>query len=167
MFTDQQLNEIVELLTQYDNNTKIYLGCDSVVNNTEDKKKMGKYATVAIIHLNGKNGCKIFSSISYEPDYDLKKDRPKMRMMNEVMKVCELYNQLAPLVDEYDISIHLDINEDEKHGSSCAIKEAAGYVLGVTGLSENKIKFKPHSWASSFGADRVANKGHSVYRKAA
>jgi predicted RNase H-related nuclease YkuK (DUF458 family) len=167
MFTDEQLNEIVELLTRYDENTKIYLGCDSVVHSTEDGKKFAKYATVAIIHLNGKHGCKIFSQISKQPDYDLKKDRPKMRMMNEVMKVCELYNELAPLVDEYDISIHLDINTDEKHGSSCAVKEAAGYVLGVTGLPEDKIKFKPDSWASSFGADRVANKGHSVYRKVA
>jgi predicted RNase H-related nuclease YkuK (DUF458 family) len=79
-----------------------------------------------------------------------------MRMMNEVIKVCELYNQLIPFIDEYDIEVHLDINQDPKHGSNCAAQEAAGYVLGVTGLQP---KLKPESWASSFGADHIANKG--------
>jgi predicted RNase H-related nuclease YkuK (DUF458 family) len=104
--------------------------------------------------MNGKNGCRIFSNVSFEPDYDLKKERPKMRMLNEVRKVCELYTQLAPFIDEYDIEIHLDINTDPKHGSNCAASEAAGYVLGVTGI---KPKLKPESWAASFGADGVAH----------
>jgi predicted RNase H-related nuclease YkuK (DUF458 family) len=109
---------------------------------------------VAIVHKDGNKGCKIFSNVSYEPDYDLKKDRPKMRMLNEVRKVCELYTQLAPFIDEYDIEIHLDINMDPKHGSNCAASEAAGYVLGVTGIEP---KLKPESWAASFGADGVAH----------
>jgi len=113
-----------------------------------------RYATVAIIHKNGKNGCRIFSNVSIEADYDLKKNRPKMRMMNEVSKVCSLYTQLAPFIDEYDIEIHLDINTDPKHGSNCAANEAAGFVLGMTGIEP---KLKPDSWAASFGADGVAH----------
>jgi predicted RNase H-related nuclease YkuK (DUF458 family) len=77
-----------------------------------------------------------------------------MRMMNEVQKVCALYNQLAPFIDEFDVEIHLDINTDPMHGSNCAANEAAGYVLGMTGIEP---KLKPDSWAASFGADGVAH----------
>lgn len=153
MFSKKQIEELVDLLVTLDSNTKVYLGCDSV-RFTKNSRWYARYATVAIVHMNGKNGCKIFKNISVEADYDLKKSRPKMRMMNEVSKVCQLYTQLAPFIDEYDIEIHLDINTDPKHGSSCAASEAAGYVLGMTGLEP---KLKPESWAASFGADAVAH----------
>lgn len=154
MFTQEQIEEIVELLATLDHETKVYLGCDSV-RFRKNKRNYGKYATVAIIHMNGKNGCRIFSNKSVEPDYDVKQNRPKMRMLNEVRKVCELYNQLIPFIDEFDIEIHLDINLDPKHGSNCAANEAAGYVLGMTGVEP---KLKPESWAASFGADHIANR---------
>lgn len=153
MFTQKQIEDIVDLLIECNNNTKIYLGCDSI-RYFKNNRAYGRYATVAIIHKNGKNGCKIFSDVSFEPDYDVKKNRPKMRMLNEVRKVCELYNQLIPFIDEYDVEIHLDINLDPKHGSNCAASEAAGYVLGMTGIEP---KLKPESWAASFGADGVAH----------
>lgn len=153
MFTQEQIEEIVNLLLTLSPDTKVYLGCDSVRFN-RNNRWYARYATVAIIHMNGKNGCRIFNSISVEPDYDLKKNRPKMRMMNEVEKVCALYNQLAPFIDEFDIEIHLDINTDPKHGSNCAATEAAGFVLGMTGVEP---KLKPESWAASFGADAVVH----------
>jgi len=153
MFTQTQIEEIVNLLLTLSPDTKVYLGCDSVRFN-RNNRWYARYATVAIIHMNGNNGCRIFNNISVEPDYDLKKNRPKMRMMNEVSKVCELYNQLAPYIDEFDIEIHLDINTDPKHGSNCAASEAAGFVLGVTGIEP---KLKPESWAASFGADAVVH----------
>ena len=153
MFTQAQIEDIVNLLIKLDTSTKVYLGCDSV-RYRKDNRTWARYATVAIVHMNGKNGCRIFSNVSHEPDYDLKKNRPKMRMMNEVTKVCTLYNQLIPFIDEYDVEIHLDISQDPKNGSNCAATEAAGYVLGMTGLEP---KLKPESFASSFGADHVAN----------
>jgi predicted RNase H-related nuclease YkuK (DUF458 family) len=153
MFTQKQIEEIVDLLTVLDKDTKIYLGCDSV-RYVKKNRKMARFATVAIVHMNGKNGCRIFSNISKEPDYDLKANRPKMRMMKEVQKVCELYVQIAPFIDEFDVEIHLDINTDPRHGSNCAANEAAGYVLGMTGIQP---KLKPQSWAASFGADGVAH----------
>jgi predicted RNase H-related nuclease YkuK (DUF458 family) len=156
MFTQQQIEDIVNLLLTCDSNTKIYLGCDSIKYSTKSKKMMGKYATVAIVHMNGKHGGRIFSSISYEPDYDMKPSRPKMRMMKEVQKVCELYTQIGAFIDEFDVEIHLDVNLDPNHGSSCAATEAAGYVLGMTGIEP---KLKPNSWAASVGADKVANGG--------
>jgi predicted RNase H-related nuclease YkuK (DUF458 family) len=157
MFTQQQIEEIVELMLTVNSDTKVYLGCDSV-RFTKANRWYARYATVAIVHVNGNSGCRIFSSISVEPDYDLKKNRPKMRMMNEVSKVCALYSQLAPFIDEFDIEIHLDISQDPKHGSNCAATEAAGYVLGMTGIEP---KLKPDSFASSFGADYVVHRGRA------
>jgi predicted RNase H-related nuclease YkuK (DUF458 family) len=153
MFTQNQIEEIVDLLLSLSPDTKVYLGCDSVRFN-RNGRWYARYATVAIVHMNGKHGCRIFNNISIEPDYDLKKNRPKVRMMNEVTKVCQLYIQLAPYIDEFDIEIHLDINTDPKHGSNCAATEAAGYVLGMTGIEP---KLKPESWAASFGADAVVH----------
>ncbi len=153
MFTQAQVEEIVNLLITLGQDTKIYLGCDSVRYRKHDRWH-ARYATVAIVHMNGKNGCRIFSVVDHEPDYDLKKNRPKMRMMNEVSKVCALYTQLAPWIDEFEVEIHLDINTDPKHGSNCAANEAAGFVLGMTGIEP---KLKPESWAASFGADGVAH----------
>ena len=100
----------------------------------------------------------MFSNRSVEPDYDIKKNRPSMRLMNEVQKVCELYIQLAPFIDEFDIEIHCDISTDIKNGSNCVATQAAGYVIGVTNLSQDRVKLKPNSWAASFAADRYANK---------
>ncbi len=158
MFTETQISEIVDILCNVNPNTKIYLGCDSVRYRKENRW-FAKYATVCIIHLNGKNGCKLFSNISHEPDFDVKRNRPKIRMMNEVQKVCALYTQLAPFIDEFEVQIHLDINPDVKYGSSCAVVEATGYVLGMTGITPH---LKPPSLGASFGADHVANGKMSV-----
>lgn len=154
MFTETQVTEMVDLLIQCNAETKIYLGCDSVRYIDRKGAPMARFATVAIVHMNGKNGCRIFSNISHERNYDVKASRPKIRMMKEVQKVCELYVQLAPFIDEFDIEIHLDINTDPKHGSNCAANEAAGFVLGMTGIEP---KLKPESWAASFGADGIVN----------
>lgn len=155
MFTQSQVEEIVNLLATLDTTTKVYLGCDSI-RVRKNKRTYGKYATVCIVHKNGKNGCRVFSHTDMQPDYDVKADRPKMRMLNEVQRVCQLYTQLIPFIDEYDVEIHLDISTDPKNGSNCAAAEAAGYVLGMTGIEP---KLKPDSFAASFGADHVANKG--------
>ena len=155
MFSQKQIEDMVDLLVQLDDNTKIYFGCDSI-RFSKRGRMYAKFATVAIVHMNGKHGCKIFKHISEEPDYDVKKNRPKMRMMNEVIKVCQLYNQLIPFIDEFNIEIHLDINLDPMYGSNCAANEAAGYVLGMTGIEP---KLKPESWAASFGADNVVRGG--------
>ena len=156
MFTQNQIEELVEVLIQ-NPESRVYLGCDSVRFRKEGRW-YAKFATVCVVHLNGKHGCKVFSNRSVEPDYDIKKNRPSMRLMNEVQKVCELYIQLSPFIDEFDIEIHCDISTDIKNGSNCVATQAAGYVIGVTNLSKDSVKLKPNSWAASFAADRYANK---------
>lgn len=153
MFTQAQIEDLVDLLCTVGPGTKVYLGCDSV-RYIKKGRQWARFATVCIVHKNGKNGCRIFSNVSHEADYDMKPSRPKMRMMKEVQKVCELYTQIGPFIDEFNVEIHLDINTDPKHGSNCAASEAAGYVLGMTGIEP---KLKPESWAASFGADGVAH----------
>jgi predicted RNase H-related nuclease YkuK (DUF458 family) len=175
VFSKEQIDEIVGMLQDLGSDTKIYFGCDSV-KFRKDNRWFARYATVVIIHRNGKNGCKLFSHTSVEPDYDVKKNRPKTRMMNESMKVCAAYNQLIPFIEElaeitedkngnlivreFDVEVHLDIATDPKHGSSCAAVEAAGYVLGMTGLPKEKIKLKPDAFAASFGADGIGRGFH-------
>lgn len=158
MFSQKQIEDLVNLLITLNSDTRIYLGTDSVRFKKNDRW-YARYATVCIVHKNGKHGCTIFSVKSDEPDYDLKKNRPSMRLMNEVIKTCELYNQLAPFIDEYDCEIHCDVNLDPKFGSNCVASQAAGYVLGVTGLDKDQIKFKPEAFCASFGADYVAHTG--------
>jgi len=153
MFTKEQIEQIVDLLIGLNSDTKIYLGCDSV-RFRKNNRWFAKYATVCVVHLNGKHGCRVFRHKSVEPDYDLKKNRPSMRLMNEVQKVAELYTQLAPFIDEYEVEIHLDISQDPKNGSNCVAQQAAGYILGVTGVEP---KLKPDAWCSSIGADHFAN----------
>lgn len=152
MFTQDQIEDIVELLYSVSKETKVYIGTDSIRFRKENRW-YAKYASVLVVHIDGSKGCKVFSHISVEPDYDVKKNRPRMRMVNEAMKSCELYNQMIPFIDEFDVEIHLDINLDPKFGSNCAAKEAAGYALS-TGIIQSKIMFKPNAWCASFAADK-------------
>ena len=156
MFTQSQIEELVDLLYGLTQDTKIYIGTDSV-RFRKDGRWYAKYASVCVVHINGKNGCRVFKHRSIEPDQDVKKNRPSLRLMNEVMKSCELYTQLTPFIDEFDVEIHCDVNIDPKHGSNCVATQAAGYVLGVTGLAEDQVKLKPNAFAASFGADHYAN----------
>ena len=72
-------------------------------------------------------------------------------MMNEVYKVSELYLKLAIVLVDRDIQVHLDINPDEMHGSSCVINEAIGYIKGTCNVVP---LVKPEAFAASYAADR-------------
>lgn len=156
MFTEDQVESIIDLLSTSDKH-KIYFGCDSSAykkgrNPDGSPIWYAKFATVLVVHLNGKNGCKIFRHIDHERVHDSKKSRPFDRMMKETYRVSALWSQFSGLIDGYHTEIHLDINPDTKHGSSCAITAATGYILGTTGITPH---VKPDAWAASFGADGV------------
>ena len=156
IFTEKQEEDLVDLLCSLDTNTKIYIGSDSV-RFKKGGKKYFRVCTVCVVHMNGKNGCKVFKYRSNHQDYDVKASSPSLRLMTEVMQTCKLYLQIAPLIEGHFVEIHADINPDKKFGSSCAAQQAAGYILGVTGLDENQIKLKPESWCASFSADHYAH----------
>ena len=153
MFAEDQISEILYTLGGLNRRTRIYFGCDSV-RKWKDKHWHATYATIVAIHKNSNNGCALFYNISSEIDYDNNASKPRMRLMNETYKVCEAYLQLQPYISEYKTEIHLDINTELKHGSSCVAKEASGYVYGLTG---QKPKLKPDSFAASCGAHGIAH----------
>jgi predicted RNase H-related nuclease YkuK (DUF458 family) len=144
-------DEIRDFISKQGEDTKIYIGCDSeriMINGTW----YADYILAIVVHINGKNGCKLFGEVQREKDYAYdKKNKPRMRLMNEVYKISELYLKLADVLDERDVEVHLDINPNEMHGSSCVINEAVGYIRGTC----NVIPLvKPNAFAASYAADR-------------
>lgn len=165
LFTYKQKEELVELLLELSDQTKIYFGCDSVAYRKRNDKSgkpewWAKFATVAVVHKNGKNGCKVFRNITHMRVFDDKKARPSDRLMKEVQLVSQLYVELIDLIEGYDTEIHLDINPDKKWGSSVVATQAAGYVLGVTQIDPANLKLKPDAWGSSFAADGIGRGYH-------
>lgn len=145
------IDEVKAFVDECGPNTKLYIGCDS------ERFKLRKewyadYTLAVVVHVNGQNGCKIFGAVTRERDYDQRKDRPAMRLMNEVYKVSELYLQLAEKIVEYDIEVHLDINPKEEHGSSCVVTQAIGYIKGTCNVVP---LVKPRAFAASYAADRL------------
>jgi predicted RNase H-related nuclease YkuK (DUF458 family) len=131
--------------------TRIYIGVDSERVRGHDKQWYGIYTAAIVVHINGNNGCKLFGEVQRERDWDQKASRPSMRLMTEVYKVSELYLKLAEVLEGREVEVHLDINPDEMHGSSCVISQAIGYIKGVC----NVIPFvKPDAFAASYAADR-------------
>ena len=144
------LEEVKNFINSQSVETKIYLGADS------ERFQIGKewfadYILVVVIHIDGRHGCKIFGSVERERDYEVKKNKPRMRLMNEVYKVADLYLKMADVLEDFDVEVHLDINPSEIHGSSCVINEAIGYIRGMC----NVIPLvKPKAFAASYAADR-------------
>ena len=144
------LDEVRQFIEAQTPETKIYLGVDSERFNMNGVW-YADYITAIVVHINGNNGCKIFGEVQRERDYDQKKDKPRYRLMNEVYKVSELYLKLSDVLDGREVEVHLDINPNEMHGSSCVINEAVGYIRGTC----NVIPLvKPNAFAASYAADR-------------
>lgn len=144
------LEEVRAFIRAQTPETKVYLGGDSERFQI-DGVWYADYINVVVVHKNGKNGCKVFGGIVRERDYDQQKDRPRMRLMTEVYKTAGLYVELADVLEDREVEIHLDINPNEKHGSSCVIGEAVGYIKGMCNIVP---LVKPNAWAASYCADR-------------
>ena len=145
------INEVKSFVDSQGPNTKIYIGGDS------ERFAIGKdwyadYTLAVVVHMNGNNGCKVFGEVQRERVYDQKKDRPRMRLMTEVMKVAELYLKLQEVLEDKEIEVHLDINPSELHGSNCVINEAVGYIRGMCNVVP---MVKPNAWCASTCADRM------------
>ena len=132
-------------------NTKIYLGADS-----ERYRSNGvwwaEYTVAVVVHIDGRHGCRIFGEVTRERDYDQRRDRPTMRLMNEVHRASEMFLRLAPVLADRPVEVHLDINPNELHGSSCVIQQAIGYIRGTCNVIP---MVKPRAFAASYAADRL------------
>lgn len=145
------IEEVKNFIAQQSEETRIYLGADS-----ERMRVKGvwyaDYTMVVVVHIDGSSGCKIFGAVERERDYDQKKNKPSMRLMTEVMKVSQLFQDLADVLEDRHVEIHIDINPDERYGSSCVVQQAVGYIRGTCNIIP---MVKPDSWAASHCADRL------------
>jgi hypothetical protein len=145
------LEEVKAYIDAQTPETKIYLGADS-----ERFRLNGEwyadYTLAIVVHIDGRHGCKIFGEVQRERDYDQKKSKPAMRLMNEVYKVSELFQQLADVLEDRLVEVHLDINPSEMHGSSCVVQQAIGYIRGTCNVVP---LIKPNAFAASYAADRL------------
>lgn len=143
------LPELREFIEQQSQESVIYIGADSYRRKINGKWH-ATYTVVVVVHKNGRNGCRVFGQIDTEPDYDSKKNRPVMRLMNEVYRTVALFEELKDSIGDRPVELHLDINPNKVHGSSCVVEQAIGYVKGVAGLTP---KVKPEGWAATHAAD--------------
>ena len=141
------LEEIKETIKNSSVNTKVYLGCDSIVL----RNKKIRFATVVILHMDGNHGCKIFGKIDYDNTKDFIKAKPFNRMMAEVQRLTEMYNLLEEVLIDKDFEIHVDVNPDESFGSNVAYGAAKGYIQSIVGIMPT---FKPFAFAASCAADK-------------
>jgi predicted RNase H-related nuclease YkuK (DUF458 family) len=144
------IDEVKDFIMAQSPETKVYIGGDS------ERFLLGKdwyadYIMVVVVHINGNNGCKIFGEVQRERDWDQKRDKPRMRLMNEVYKIADLYLKLHDVLEDREVEVHLDINPNEMHGSSCVINEAVGYIKGMCNVVP---MVKPKAFAASYAADR-------------
>lgn len=150
MLSQELVNEIKDYLSVVSAESKVFIGCDSKRHKDRHGNWTATYITAVVVHIDNSKGCKVFCDTQVMQDYDQKKDRPAMRMMNEAYKAVEAYQQLEDELILRDVEIHLDINQDPKHGSNCALSEAKGYVMGMTGV---EVFAKPEAFAASYAAD--------------
>lgn len=130
--------------------SKVYIGCDSFRHRNKDGVWFASYTTVVVVHINGRNGCKVFGQIETERDFDTKKSKPALRLMNEVYRAVSMLEMILPIIGDRHVEIHVDINPNKMHGSSCVVEQAIGYVRGVVGMEP---KIKPEAFAASSCAD--------------
>ena len=144
------LEEVTKFIESQSAETKIYIGCDS------ERMNVGglwyaDYILAIVVHIDGRRGCKLFGEVQRERDYDQKVSKPRYRLMTEVYKISELYLKLADVLEGRHVEVHLDINPNEMHGSSCVINEAIGYIKGTCNVVP---MVKPMAFAASYAADR-------------
>lgn len=145
------IQEVKDFIRAQSPSTKVYIGADS-----ERFKMDGKwhadYTLAVVVHIDGCHGCKIFGEVQRELDFDQKKSKPAMRLMNEVYKVSALFQELAEVLEDRYVEVHLDINPDMRYGSSCVVQQAIGYIKGTCNVVP---MVKPRAFAASYAADRL------------
>ena len=144
------IDELKEFIRAQAPETRFYIGGDS------ERFRMNgvwyaEYTIVVVVHYNGNRGAKLFGEVTRERDYDQQKNRPALRLMNEVYKISEMFLKLQDELKDRYVEIHMDINPNEKYGSSCVLQQAIGYIKGTCNIVP---MVKPNAWSASFAADR-------------
>ena len=146
------IEEVKEFIRNSSETSKIYIGADSECYRNKDKVWYADYTVAIVIHKDGNKGGKVFGEVSTERIFDKRKDKPSIRLMNEVIKAAQMYLNLEEAIGERHFEVHLDISSDVMHGSSCVVNEAVGYIRGMCNVVP---MIKPDAFAASYCADRL------------
>jgi uncharacterized protein len=152
MTKDFDLEEVKEFIRQSSDSTSIYIGADSERYRGRDEQWYADYTVAIVVHMDSSRGCKVFGKVDSERDFDRRHDRPATRLMNETYRAAQMYLDLIDAIGDRHCEVHLDINPDEIHGSSCVIQQATGYIRGMCGFPP---KVKPEAFSASYAADRL------------
>ena len=145
------LQEVKDFIAAQSPETKVYLGADSERVNVRGKW-FADYTLAVVVHIDGKHGCKIFGDVQRERDWDQKANKPSLRLMQEVYKVSDLFHELADVLQDRHVEVHLDINPNERYKSSAVVNQAIGYIKGTCNID---AQVKPKAFAASYAADRL------------
>lgn len=123
---------------------KVCIGSDSQM-----RGSTAEFATVIVFVREKKGGFMFITNYKEHRSMTLKE-----RMILEVSKSIEVAYALCDLLDRHNVEleVHADINTDPAFESNVALKDAMGYILGMGFV----FKAKPHAFASSSCADKVA-----------
>jgi predicted RNase H-related nuclease YkuK (DUF458 family) len=146
------IDEVKEFIRNSSLSTSIYIGADSERYRGRDDFWYADYTVAIVVHMDSSRGCKVFGKVDTERDYDKRHDRPATRLMNETYRAAQMYLDLIEAIGDRHCEVHLDINPDELHGSSCVIQQATGYIRGMCGFPP---KVKPDAFSASYAADRL------------
>ena len=144
------IDEVKAFIEKQSPETRIYIGGDSERFRI-DGQWYAEYTVVVVVHFDGCRGAKLFGEVSRERDYDQQKNRPALRLMNEVYRTSEMFLKIQDVLVDRHVEIHLDLNPNEIHGSSCVLQQAIGYIKGTCNIVP---MVKPSAWSASFAADR-------------
>lgn len=146
--------ELETYLATCGEDARIFLGTDS-----ERHKVKGvwfaDYISVVVVADRDAGGYarnKIFYQVVRDRDYDVKKDKPTTRLINEIYNLCGLYKEFEDLFFPFEVELHMDINSKKTAGSNHVLTQAIGIVRGMCNIEP---KCKPEAWAASFAADRA------------
>lgn len=146
------LEKVKEFIRNTSETTSVYIGADSERYRGRNDYWYADYTVAVVVHLDSSRGCKVFGKVDSERDFDNRHDRPATRLMNEVYRAAQMYLDLIDAIGDRHCEVHLDINPDEMHGSSCVIQQATGYIRGMCGFTP---KVKPEAFSASYAADRL------------
>jgi predicted RNase H-related nuclease YkuK (DUF458 family) len=145
------IEQVREFIYNQSLETKVYLGADSERVNVGGKWCVD-YTMAVVVHIDGRHGCKVFGYVEREPDWDQKKNKPALRLMNEVYKVAHLFSELSEVLQDRHVEVHLDLNPQEHFASSQVVQQAVGYIRGVCNIDP---QVKPQAFAATYAADRL------------
>lgn len=127
--------QFVALSTQH--GQPVHVGTDSL-----QVGRRTQFVTVLVV-LNPPHGGRVFYQRDSVPRIKSLRDR----LTKEVWRSLEI----AMLLPEHDLTVHIDANPSEKHMSSRYLQELVGMVVG----QGFKALWKPDSWAATHAADHV------------